>query len=52
MPTLHIAHPTQDFDTWKRAFDSDPSGRPRSGITRHSSPHFAAMPGPSLYSEM
>lgn len=24
MPTLHIEHPTQDFDTWKRPFDSDP----------------------------
>jgi ribosomal protein L35AE/L33A len=32
MPTLHIEHPTQDFDTWKRAFDSDPAGRQRSGV--------------------
>ena len=35
MPTLHIEHPTQDFDTWKRAFDSDPAGRQRSGVRRY-----------------
>ena len=35
MPTLHIEHPTPDFDTWKRAFDSDPAGRERSGVRRY-----------------
>ena len=35
MPTVHIEHPTQDFDTWKRAFDSDPAGRQRSGVRRY-----------------
>jgi hypothetical protein len=35
MPTLHIEHPTPDFDTWKRAFDSDPAGRQRSGVRRY-----------------
>jgi hypothetical protein len=35
MPTLHIEHPTQDFTTWKRAFDTDPAGRQRSGVRRY-----------------
>ena len=35
MPILHIEHPTPDFDTWKRAFDSDPAGRQRSGVRRY-----------------
>jgi hypothetical protein len=35
MPTLHIEHPTPDFDTWKRAFDGDPAGRQRSGVRRY-----------------
>ena len=35
MPTLHIEHPTHDFDSWKRAFDSDPAGRHRSGVRRY-----------------
>ncbi len=35
MPTLHIEHPTHGFDTWKRAFDSDPAGRQRSGVRRY-----------------
>jgi len=35
MVTLHIEHPTHDFDTWKRAFDSDPAGRQRSGVRRY-----------------
>jgi hypothetical protein len=34
MTILHIEHPVRDFDTWKRAFDSDPVGRERSGV-RH-----------------
>ncbi len=35
MPTLRIEHPTPDFDTWKRAFDSDPAVRQRSGVRRY-----------------
>ena len=35
MVTLHIDHPTPAFDTWKRAFDSDPAGRQRSGVRRY-----------------
>lgn len=35
MPTLHIEHPVQDFEGWKRAFDSDPAGRHRSGVRRY-----------------
>ena len=36
MPVLHIEHQVADFDSWKRnAFDPDPLGRPKSGVTRH-----------------
>jgi hypothetical protein len=35
MTRLHIEHPTSDFDGWKRAFDSDPAGRKRSGVRRY-----------------
>ncbi len=32
MTILHIEHPIRDFDTWKKAFESDPAGRERSGV--------------------
>ena len=32
MIILHIEHPIRDFDTWKKAFESDPAGRERSGV--------------------
>ncbi len=32
--TLRIEHKVEDFDSWKRAFDSDPIGRQKSGV-RH-----------------
>ncbi|MGW6918362.1 hypothetical protein ACWGB8_31790 [Kitasatospora sp. NPDC054939] len=32
MPTLRIEHELSDYDTWKRAFDSDPLDRERSGV--------------------
>ena len=32
MTILHIEHPIRDFATWKKAFDSDPAGRQRSGV--------------------
>lgn len=35
MTTLHIEHAIRDFDTWKRAFESDPAGRERSGVRRY-----------------
>jgi hypothetical protein len=35
MYTLRIQHSTQDFNGWKKAFDSDPVGRQKSGVRRH-----------------
>jgi len=35
MIILHIEHPIRDFDTWKKAFESDPAGRERSGVRRY-----------------
>jgi hypothetical protein len=35
MHILRIEHPVPDFDAWKRAFDSDPAGRERSGVRRY-----------------
>jgi hypothetical protein len=35
MTILHIEHPMRDFDTWKKAFESDPAGRERSGVRRY-----------------
>jgi uncharacterized SAM-binding protein YcdF (DUF218 family) len=35
MATLRIEHAVPDFDAWKRAFDSDPLGRERSGVRRY-----------------
>ena len=35
MQVLRIEHPVQDFESWKRAFDSDPVGRERSGVRRY-----------------
>ena len=32
---LRIEHAVMDFDTWKRAFDSDPVGRAASGVVGH-----------------
>jgi hypothetical protein len=32
---LVIQHPVADFQAWKQAFDSDPVGRARNGVTRH-----------------
>jgi hypothetical protein len=31
---LRIEHPVRDYDDWKRAFDSDPVGREKSGVRR------------------
>ena len=35
MIILHIEHPIREFDTWKKAFESDPAGRERSGVRRY-----------------
>lgn len=35
MTILHIEHPIRDFDTWKKAFESDPAGRERGGVRRY-----------------
>ena len=32
---LRIEHPVPDYDGWKKAFDSDPAGREKSGVRRH-----------------
>ena len=35
MVILRIEHPVPDFDGWKKAFDSDPVGREKSGVHRY-----------------
>ena len=35
MYILRIEHPVFDFDDWKKAFDSDPVGREKSGVRRY-----------------
>jgi hypothetical protein len=35
MTTLHVEHAISDFETWKRAFDSDPVQREQSGVRRY-----------------
>ncbi len=35
MHILRIEHPVPDFDGWKKAFDSDPVGRKKSGVRRY-----------------
>jgi len=35
MTILRIEHPIPDFDAWKKAFDSDPVGREKSGVRRY-----------------
>ncbi len=35
MPIVQIEHPVPNFDAWKKAFDSDPVGRERSGVRRY-----------------
>jgi hypothetical protein len=35
MPILRIEHPVPNFDGWKKAFDTDPVGRERSGVRRY-----------------
>jgi len=35
MPTLHIQHSVPNFESWKRAFESDPMDRKGSGVRRY-----------------
>ncbi len=35
MYILRIEHPVFNFEEWRRAFDSDPVGRERSGVRRY-----------------
>jgi hypothetical protein len=35
MFTLRIEHPVPSFEGWKKAFDSDPIGREKSGVRRY-----------------
>jgi hypothetical protein len=35
MHILRIEHSVPDYDAWKKAFDSDPIGRKRSGVRRY-----------------
>lgn len=35
MVILRIEHPVADFDGWKKAFDSDPVNREKSGVRRY-----------------
>ena len=35
MTILHIEHPVPDYHGWKKAFDSDPVGREKSGVRRY-----------------
>ena len=35
MYILRIEHPVPNFDNWKKAFDSDPVGREKSGVHRY-----------------
>ena len=35
MPILRIQHSVPNFEGWKRAFDSDPMDRKRSGVRRY-----------------
>ena len=35
MYILRIEHPVHNFDAWKKAFDSDPVGRQKSGVLRY-----------------
>jgi hypothetical protein len=35
MVILRIEHPVPDYHGWKKAFDSDPVGREKSGVRRY-----------------
>jgi hypothetical protein len=35
MPVLQIEHKVPSYEGWKKAFDSDPVGRKKSGVNRY-----------------
>lgn len=35
MHILRLEHPVPNFDSWKKAFDSDPIGRKQMGVRRY-----------------
>jgi ribosomal protein L35AE/L33A len=35
MYILRIEHPVMDYDGWKKAFDSDPANREKSGVLQY-----------------
>ncbi len=35
MYMLRIEHPVPNYESWKKAFDSDPVGRQKSGVRRY-----------------
>lgn len=35
MHVLRVQHSVSDYDEWKKAFDSDPVGRKKSGVLRY-----------------
>ncbi|MEO5907020.1 MAG: hypothetical protein ABIQ11_09850 [Saprospiraceae bacterium] len=49
MPILQIEHQIADYAGWKRAFDSDPINRKKSGVTRYEifrpvdNPHYVVI---------
>lgn len=49
MPVVQLEHPVRDFETWKKAFDSDPVHREASGVRSYKiyrpldDPHFIAV---------
>lgn len=44
MPILQIEHKVQNFDGWKKVFDSDPIDRKKSGVRRYRISHMADDP--------
>ncbi|HMG66106.1 MAG TPA: hypothetical protein VK588_00415 [Chitinophagaceae bacterium] len=35
MPILQVEHSVPSFEGWKKAFESDPAGRQKGGVTRY-----------------
>ena len=45
MTILQIEHPVPNYDGWKKAFDSDPVNRKKSGVKRYSIRKALDIPG-------
>lgn len=48
MFVLRIEHPVPDYARWKQSFDSDPLGRDKSGVKRHTVMRDPANPNYAL----